>query len=231
MPAPGSFFTDWSGGCTGTGTCTIIVGVSNSVTASFASDPTPLLKIAKEGTGSGSIISAVPGINCGPSCSQIYSTGRTVTLSAKADEDSRFTGWSGCSRTSGNYCKVTMNTDKTITAVFEKVLPKMELSLTVKAMDFGTVKRGRLKTKTLKITNNGTGNLRITSIEIDGTDSDMFSKRNGTVIIKPGKSSNLRVTFKPKSSGTQSGTLRINSNDPVTPAVEIALTGAGTMKR
>ena len=227
MPASDSFFTGWSGGCTGTGSCTIVVGISNSVTATFAPVSLPLLTAAKSGTGSGSIISTAPGISCGTSCSQKYSAGRTVTLNAKPDADSKFTGWSGCDKIRGSYCTVTMNIDKTITAAFEKGFPKMEISLTGNALDFGEVKRGRLKTKTLKITNNGTGNLRITSVEIDGADNDMFRKRSGTATIKPGKSSNLKVMFKPRSRGVKSANLKINSNDPANAEVNIQLNGTG----
>ena len=35
-PVAGSVFTGWSGGCTGTGTCTVTMNAATSVTATFA---------------------------------------------------------------------------------------------------------------------------------------------------------------------------------------------------
>jgi len=78
-----------------------------------------LLTVNKTGTGSGTVAS-VSGINCGSDCSESYSDGESVVLTAVADADSTFTGWSGdCSGTGA--CTVTMSTDRNVTANFAAI--------------------------------------------------------------------------------------------------------------
>jgi len=207
----------------------VIYSVSNIssnrvVTASFSIKKYNLT-ISK--TGSGTVSVSPPGAICGADC-YTYNKNQRMTVTAKANQDQFFTGWTGgCSGKS--ICQVTMSADKNITANFEAAAPVISV-LPDGSQDFGDVRVGRVRTRTLKITNNGTGNLRITSVEFDGTDNEMFSKRSGTATIKPGKSSNIRVMFKPRSAGEKTASLMISSNDPAAPVVEIALTGHGILK-
>jgi hypothetical protein len=73
------------------------------------------LTVKKAGTGSGTVTSSPPGINCGPTCSATYSPGTSVTLTATPDDDSTFTGWSGGDT---GTLTVIMNSDVTVTATF-----------------------------------------------------------------------------------------------------------------
>jgi len=58
------------------------------------------LTVAKSGTGTGTVTSSPEGISCGADCSEAYTAGTTVTLTATPDTDSVFSGWSGdCSGT------------------------------------------------------------------------------------------------------------------------------------
>ncbi len=59
-PASGSTFTGWSGACTGTGGCALVMDANKSLTATFAtSTPTSYtLTLSKSGTGSGTVTSA-----------------------------------------------------------------------------------------------------------------------------------------------------------------------------
>ncbi|MDQ7786429.1 MAG: DUF1566 domain-containing protein [Thermodesulfovibrionales bacterium] len=75
------------------------------------------LNVNKGGTGTGTITSSPAGINCGSDCSEAYTGGTVVTLTASTDGSSVFSGWSGgCTGTSS--CVVTMNSVNTITATF-----------------------------------------------------------------------------------------------------------------
>jgi len=195
-----------------------------TVTASFTIKKYNL-SITK--TGSGTVAVSPPGSSCGNDCFA-YNKNQRVTVSAKAEKDHIFTGWTG-SCTGKGICRLTMGEEKSVTANFGAAAPVISVT-PAGDQDFGTVRVGRLKTKTLKITNNGTGNLRIASVEIDGADNDMFRKRSGTAIIKPGKSSNLKVMFKPKATGQKTATLIINSNDPNHPVIETQLGGTGKLK-
>ncbi len=94
------------------------VTANHAVIATFSIN-TYNLSITKSGLGNGTITSTPSGINCGNDCSEAFSTGASVTLTAAPSSDSVFTGWSGggCSGT-GN-CTVTMNSSITVTATFQ----------------------------------------------------------------------------------------------------------------
>lgn len=78
-----------------------------------------VLSVNKTGTGFGSVISNIGGINCGSSCSKSYPKGSQVVLTATPDGSSTFGGWSGdCSGTS-NTCTVDINNDRLVIASFE----------------------------------------------------------------------------------------------------------------
>ncbi|HEX6754082.1 MAG TPA: hypothetical protein VF093_10910 [Solirubrobacterales bacterium] len=73
------------------------------------------VNVKKNGSGSGTVTSSPGGINCGVFCSGKFPVGSVVTLTAKASEGSKFTGWSGgytpmpgdnCSGT--DTCKMTL---------------------------------------------------------------------------------------------------------------------------
>jgi parallel beta-helix repeat protein/VCBS repeat-containing protein len=89
-------------------------------------EPTAILQldVSKNGTGTGTVTSSPSGVNCGADCSETYSYGTVVILTATPTVGyyNRFTGWSGtgisCPGT--GTCSVTMNAAKTVTATFEK---------------------------------------------------------------------------------------------------------------
>jgi len=144
-PAAGSTFTGWSGACTGTGGCALVVNGTKSVTATFAGTSTTYaptleksgtgtgtvtssgattaytLTLGKSGTGTGTVTSSPTGVVCGTDCTQSYASGATVTLTAAASSGSTFTGWSGywCSGTSPT-CRVTMGGARWVAANFAR---------------------------------------------------------------------------------------------------------------
>ena len=92
-------------------------------TAVLAATPAPAqiiktLNVVKTGTGTGRVVSAPVGIDCGIHCTYQYYNTDVVTLTAAADTGSGFLGWSGCDITNGAECPVTMTWDTTITATF-----------------------------------------------------------------------------------------------------------------
>jgi hypothetical protein len=136
---PNSTFNGWSGGwCSGTGTCVPTLNHDTTVTANFIITPVTL-NITKTGAGSGTVTSNPAGINCGPTCSNIYNFGQSVTLTAVANLGSVFNGWSGggCSGTST--CQPTLNGDPTsVTAEFI-IPPTVTLNITKTGAGTGTV--------------------------------------------------------------------------------------------
>ena len=80
--------------------------------------PTLPLDVTKSGNGSGGVTSAPAGIDCGATCSGIFTTGSTVTLTATPAPGSHFTGWSGTCSGTVMTCVVTMDQARTATATF-----------------------------------------------------------------------------------------------------------------
>ena len=77
------------------------------------------LTITKTGSGSGTVTSSPAGIDCGTDCTETYTEGAVVTLSAIPDAGSYFTGWTGGGCSGTDDCTGTMNADTDITATFE----------------------------------------------------------------------------------------------------------------
>src|SRR5213076_3215560 len=117
IPATGSTFTGWSGGCTGTGACTVTMTAATAVTATFTLQSFTLT-VTQAGTGTGTVTGTPVGITCGAMCSAPHDYNTAVTLTASPATGSAFTGWSGggCSGTSP--CVVTMTAATTVTATF-----------------------------------------------------------------------------------------------------------------
>jgi hypothetical protein len=76
-----------------------------------------LLQVNRAGEGTGAVTSVPGGIDCGTDCSQFYSAGTVVTLNAVPDSGYSLYAWTGDPDCSDGV--VTMNADKTCTAVFD----------------------------------------------------------------------------------------------------------------
>src|SRR5439155_12749131 len=76
------------------------------------------LTATKAGAGSGSITSSPSGFDCGTNCAFTFAQGTTVTLTAAADANSVFAGWSGGGCSGTGTCTVAPSADTTVTASF-----------------------------------------------------------------------------------------------------------------
>ena len=79
-----------------------------------------LLTVSVVGTGSGTVTSDVAGIACPGDCTESYTIGQEVVLTAATNRSDLFVGWSGdgCSGTVTT-CTVTMSQARTVTATFD----------------------------------------------------------------------------------------------------------------
>ena len=115
----GSTFSGWTGeSCSGTGTCIVTMDQARSVDAEFTLN-TYDLTVTLDGSGTDSVTSDIPGINCGVDCSETYDYNTVVILTAAADPGgSSFVEWigGGCSGT--GTCTVTMDQHQSVTARF-----------------------------------------------------------------------------------------------------------------
>jgi VCBS repeat-containing protein len=88
-----------------------------------ATTPTTI-SVSKFGSGAGSVISQPPGISCGSDCAEPYQSGTIVTLVPIPAEGSVFTGWSGVGCAGTGDCIFNLDTDRSITAVFDMASPE-----------------------------------------------------------------------------------------------------------
>lgn len=113
----GSFFTGWSGACSGTSSsCFVTMDAAKSVTATFSQGFT--LSITKAGSGSGPVTSSPAGVSCGSKCSNNFAAGTSVTLNATPNSGSMFSGWTGACSGTATTCVVSMTTHKSVGATF-----------------------------------------------------------------------------------------------------------------
>jgi len=97
------------------------------------------LTIQNAGTGGGTVTSTPSGITCGSICSATFASGTSVTLKAKPDDNSLFTGWSGACTGTGT-CTILLANQTTVTATFSGSAspPPATVKLTVKDSGSGT---------------------------------------------------------------------------------------------
>ena len=169
------------------------------------------------------------GVNSGPfwsSTTVVYSTSNATLNARRADYYYGATSYSA---------KTWSDSYKTwaIRNVFNP-----DISLSPGAIDFrGSVIDQTSAIQTITITNNGTADLVINTIEITGTSPTMFDvgpgATNGCVIpnaiVIPGESCALDVTFTPDIVGPKDALLYVNSNDPDTPRIQVSLSGNGVI--
>lgn len=187
------------------------------------------LTISKSGTGSGTVTSSPSGISCGTDCSEKYNQGSTITLTATASNGSIFKGWGGACSGTGN-CVVTVNANATITAVFDKITTTTgpDIYLKITSLDFGNVGISSTKERSLRVFNKGNSDLKISKMEITGTNANMFKINSSkSFTVKPGGSHEIRIRFTPASRGDKSAKLNIYSNDADTSVLPVILKGKG----
>ena len=125
-PAAGSIFGGWGGACSGTGTCEVTMTAARSVTATFTIT-TRTLTVSGAGSGSGTVTSNPAGIDCGSECSEAYTYGTPVTLTASPAAGSTFGGWGGACSGTGT-CEVTMTAARSVTATFNLTAGTLQFS-------------------------------------------------------------------------------------------------------
>lgn len=78
-------------------------------------------KLTVTKSGLGNVTSLSGNINCGSTCAFSAFNGATETLTAQADTDYQFDGWSGACSGTGT-CQITLNSAKQVTASFSQVV-------------------------------------------------------------------------------------------------------------
>jgi DNA-binding beta-propeller fold protein YncE len=133
---------------------------SSNVTVFDGGAPTNFaLTLNIGGNGSGRVTSVPPGIDCRGSCAADFPQGAVVILTASADSDAIFSGWSGACSGPGT-CSVTLSASAAVTATF--TAPSPDFTLVAAAAGL-ILKRGGHASDTLASTSQAgfSGNLAL----------------------------------------------------------------------
>jgi len=128
-PLSGNSFDSWTGACAGQGAiCTITMNTDLATAAVFTANPV-LYPLSVSISGGGSVTSNPAGITCGTDCSQDYTDGTSVQLTASANSGFSFSGWTGACAGQGNPCTLTMSQAQNTTANFMLIPVSYTLSV------------------------------------------------------------------------------------------------------
>jgi hypothetical protein len=133
----GNSFLSWSGACVGNGaTCTVTLDQEKSVAAQFTAAAAggggggaagggggggaTQFTLSVGRSNPGTVISSLPGISCGNTCSAKFAVASTVTLTATPPAGKTFVGWSGGCSGVAPVCDVTLTKDTSVQASFSK---------------------------------------------------------------------------------------------------------------
>ncbi len=107
--------------------------------------------------------------------------------------------------------------------------PIPDIAVNPTSVAFAPVVTGSSGSATVTVTNEGTGSLSISSTSLGGADASLFSidSGGGSVILGPGTSRDIDLSFSPTALGSFSATLTIDSDDPDEPSVVVPLSGDG----
>ncbi len=116
----------------------------------------------------------------------------------------------------------------TVTVQGEGIAPDIDLSTT--SHNFGTIQIDETASAPIVITNNGQADLTLSSWTSSNPAVFSIDPANpvgpdGDVVLAPGGSTTVFVTFSPAGMGTQSATLTFNSDDPDEPAQQVTVSG------
>jgi hypothetical protein len=182
-----------------------------------------LLTVKKEGDGQGKVTAV--GLSClNRICAGEYNSYEVVTVTAKAQGDSVFTGWGGgsCSGVVDTKCSITVTTDITITATFT---PELNISVDPKSLNFKKLKKDvPSDTLTVTVTNVGVADLLISPPVIAGNFPSVFGQTND---CPPALASEafctISVTATSPDYDQKTAELQLVSNDPKKPTTIVKL--------
>ncbi len=113
----GFIFSRWSGACTGSGGCSVTMSADQGVTATFDPVSTESFTLSIQSSAGGTIMSSPSGIECGASCSAVFSGNTNINMFAQPEPGFKLERWTGeCS--GSRACDFSMTADKSVGATF-----------------------------------------------------------------------------------------------------------------
>ncbi|MFD1002770.1 InlB B-repeat-containing protein [Ohtaekwangia kribbensis] len=208
-PAAGYTFAGWSGDATGSASSvTVTMNGNKTVTATFQEIKYTLATTATPAAGG-----TVSGAGS-------YTSGATATLTATPATGYTFTGWSGDATGTATTTTVTMNSNKSVTAIFEVIQAgKYTLATTVSPSAGGTVSGGGSYTSGSTATLTATP---ATGYTFTGWSGDVTGTSTSVTITMDGDK-NVTANFQ-----SQSGTTKYTLAIATSPSDGGNVSGAGS---
>lgn len=104
---------------------------ARQVSASFTAGSGVTHPLTVSHAAGGAVVSAPAGIDCGADCTEDFAGGATVTLTATAEGDYDFAGWSGDCTGAMTTCQVVMSQARDVTSTFTRKMMATTFTLTV----------------------------------------------------------------------------------------------------
>lgn len=114
-PASLTTFSGWSGDCTGTDPCPLILQGPGHVEANFTS---AAYRVTVTADGPGTVISSPAALNCPGTCAAAFPPQAMVSLLATPNATATFSGWSGACQGQGAICTLQVTGNLTAHAGF-----------------------------------------------------------------------------------------------------------------
>ncbi len=210
--------------------CVVVMDQDRQVRAVFrrTEEPTHTIKVRvlgpDEKTIGGTVTNDVGGITCPGECQGIFSQGTTVTLKATASSGFAFDSWDGCPESEATVCRVTMDADHVVTAVFRAEDVPEQPTLTPSAHHFGSVEI-LISSEPFSFTLTAGSDALRPQAQLSATkDFKLVNTCDTTLAAKA--TCTLDVTFTPVAEGGLSATLTVTAGGATLTA---SLTGTGTV--
>ncbi|MGH9686847.1 MAG: beta strand repeat-containing protein [Candidatus Acidiferrales bacterium] len=189
----------------------LLVASTGSVSVTLTNSGTaPVALSAASASGTGFTMSGFTAGTVNPGATSSF----TVTFAPKISGSASGTV-SVTSNAPGSPLKIGLSGTATTT--------QPQLSINPSSVPFSNVNVGSNVTKTVTLTNTGSGALNITAATISGS---AYTMTLAPTTINAGASTTFSVTFAPTAAGSAAGNMSITSNAPGSPA-SIALSGTG----
>ena len=107
--------------------------------------------------------------------------------------------------------------------------PKPAISVSPVSLSFTGVLLNNSQTRDVNISNTGTGDLSIGAISLSGPNANHFRIVGGCTgqILPPSGKCIFSISFTPTAAGEKNASLSVQSNDPDSPSINVALSGTG----
>ena len=171
------------------------------------------LTVSNAGTGTGTVTSSPKGISCGGDCTEGYTAGTVVTLTAAPDRNSSFAGWSGACTGSGT-CTVTIDAARNVAATFNDAKAP---DLTISTLSDGSWTNN----ETLNISGTVNDNIGLPQLTMNGTAVMVNPDGTFSMALNLMVGPNTINTIASDLAGLQATDTRTINFDPTAPNISI----------